>query len=97
MHKIDTSIKSSFKQMPVMITGIRLTWNGNRYRICTKYKYLKGTYDRNDLVPRKGHTAEMQDINDQCSEFWKQMSIQDACNAYANMEHCNCKGKTARL
>jgi len=29
--------------------------------------------DRNELVPRKGHTAEIQDINEQCSGFRKQI------------------------
>jgi hypothetical protein len=56
-----------------MITGLTLTQNGDRYSTCTKYGYLIGTYNRNELVPRKGHTAEMQDINEQCSGFRKQI------------------------
>ncbi len=41
--------------------------------------------------------AEMHDINEQHPGFWKQRSIQDACNAYANMEHYNCKGNVISL
>jgi hypothetical protein len=62
-----------------------------------QYGYPKGTYERNELLPRKGHTAEMKDINEQHPGFWKQMSIQDACNSYANMGHCSCKGNCETL
>jgi len=74
-----------------MVTGLKVTQNGNRYSVCTKHGYLKGTYNRNELAPKRVYTAEMQGIDEKCPGFREQMSIQDACNAYANMEHCNCK------
>jgi len=59
MLKMDARIKSSFKLLPVMVTSVKVARGGNRYSICTKNGHLKGTYNRNDLVPKKGHTAEM--------------------------------------
>ena len=97
MLKIDARIKSSIKQLPVMVTSVKVVRNGNRYSICTKHGHLKGTYDRNDLVPRKGHTSEMQGINEKYPGFRRQMIIQDACNAYSKMEHYNCKGNCETL
>jgi hypothetical protein len=55
--KNDARIKAAFKKLPVLVKGITLMQNGNRYRMCTKHGYLKGAYARNDLVTRKVHTA----------------------------------------
>jgi hypothetical protein len=62
--KIDARIKSSIKQLPVIITSVKVARSGNRYSICIKHGHLKETYDRNDLVPRKGHTAGMEGIGE---------------------------------
>ena len=80
-----------------MVTLVKVVRNGNRYSICTTHGHLKEKYDRNDLVPRKGHTAEMQGIDEKHPGFRRQMIIQDACNAYSKMEHYNCKGNFETL
>jgi hypothetical protein len=52
-----------------MITGVKVTHLGSRNRICTEHGDMKETYDRNDLVPKKGHTADIQDINEHQPSF----------------------------
>ncbi len=80
-----------------MIHGIKVARGGNRYRICSSEGHLRGTYDRNELAPRKGQTAVMQGIDPSKEGFKKNISVQEACNYYGTMEHCNCKGDCSRF
>jgi len=62
----------------VVETSFKVACNGNRYSICIEHEHLNGTYGRNNVAPRKGHTAEMQSIDEKYPGFRRQMSIQDA-------------------
>jgi len=80
-----------------MVTSVKLACNGNRYSLCTKDGHLKGSFYRNDLVPIKRHTIKIKCVNEIHPGLRRQIIIQDTCNAYANMEHCNCRGNCKTL
>jgi hypothetical protein len=77
--------KSSFLTISSNDTWCQSNALWKSIKICFSEGHLRGTFDRNELAPRKGQTAVMQGIDPTEEGFKRSISVQEAFNSYGSM------------
>ena len=87
---IPKTIKSTVKNLPVMVTDLVYKRDGVRYKVCSKHGHLTGTYSRLEVAYRKNYTKEIVKIDPSMEDFKNKLSLQQACHEFGNVTGCNC-------
>jgi hypothetical protein len=87
---IPKPIKSSLKNLPVMVTAAVPKRDGIRYKVCSKHGHLTGTFSRSEVAYRKNYTKEILRIDPTIEDFQTGLSLQQACREFNNLTGCNC-------
>jgi len=87
---IPKTIKSSVKNLPVMVTAAVPKRDGIRYKVCSKHGHLTGTFSRSEVAYRKNYSKEILKIDPSIEDFKSKLSLQQACQEFGNLTGCNC-------
>ncbi len=90
MHSIPKTIKSSLKNLPVMVAAAVMKRDGTCYKMCSKHGRLSGTFSRAEVAYRKNYSKEILRIDPTIEDFQTELSLQQACREFNNLTGCNC-------
>jgi hypothetical protein len=87
---IPKTIKSSVKNLPVMVTEQVHKRDGVRYNVCTKHGHVTGTFSRSEIAYRKHYNKDIVKIDPTVKSFKNKLTLQQACHEFSNVIGCNC-------
>jgi len=87
---IPKTIKSTVRNLPVLVTDVVHKREGIRYKVCSRHGNLTGTFSRSELAYRKNYTKEILQIDSSVEEIKKKLTLQQACLEFNNISGCNC-------
>jgi hypothetical protein len=87
---VPRTIKSSVKNLPVMVTELVHKRDGVRYKVCTKHGHVAGTFSRSEVAYRRHYNKDIVKIDPTIENFKKKLTLQQACQEFSNITGCNC-------
>jgi hypothetical protein len=95
--RLDSSIKSTFRHLPVLITEVVSKGKSTKYKVATKHGFLKETFSGDLLDYGKNYTSDILQIKPSELEKEKELSVIQAATAFGGHASCNCQGDCSKL